>query len=135
MGRHDGVHGSFSRKLPNLYLITPPGMYTTAIPHRRGHRSFRRIPPLSTLGNRRRGGTAPPRRMHLPPSPLPRQTRGRAQMQRIRPRHVFDQITPRGRAPRVALAARRTRRRKRRTVGRDLHDSRCIYRIAPNFQR
>ena len=26
--------------------------------------------------------------------PLPRQTRGLAKMQRIRPRHVFDQITP-----------------------------------------
>ena len=70
---------------------------------------FRRIVPLAALGNsggyRRR--TAPPCPIRHPPSPLPRQTRGRAQMQRIRPRHVFDQI--RGRAPCSALAALRTR--------------------------
>ena len=50
---------------------TSPGMHTAAIPHRRGHRSFRRIAPLAILGNRRRRGTAPPRPMRRPPSPLP----------------------------------------------------------------
>ena len=58
----------FRTHFPTYILITPLGMYATAIPHcTRGRRSFRRN--LPTLGNRRRGGTAP-RPMCLPPTTL-----------------------------------------------------------------
>jgi hypothetical protein len=127
MGRHDGVHGSFPCSLPQPPRIsdpTPPGMHTTAISHRRKYRSFRRIAPLVAIGHRRRRGIAPLRPMRHPPSPLLRQTRGHAQMQRIRPHHVFDQITPRGHTSCVALAAPRTRSRKRRARKRIPHHER-----------
>ena len=69
MVRHDDVHGSFPPSPENTLYSDPtlPGMHTTAIAHRQGHRSFRRITPLATLGNRRRRGIVPPRPMRHPP--------------------------------------------------------------------
>ena len=56
---------------------TLPGMHTAAIPHRRGHRSFRRVAPLALgIRSRYRRGTVRSRPMRYPPFPLPRQTRG-----------------------------------------------------------
>ena len=94
---------------------TTPGLNITAISRRRGRCSFRRIAPLVLLGNRRRCSRRPRLRVQcisLPPSTSP----GMHPNAKDMPSSRLDQITPRGRASCVALAARSSKRRASQRV-------------------